>query len=113
MSRERTLAFAVVAGVVIVILAGSLRPQMDFRHQDRDQLNAEPSWTHWLGTDAIGRGRLGRVLHGTCLSLSLALAAAGLTMLLALGVGAAAGHFGGATERGAKVIIDLMLSVPW
>ena len=73
----------------------------------------DPSQDHWLGTDAVGRDRLARLLHGTRVSLSLAPAAAALSYCLAFVVGGCAGLCRWNRERVAKTIIDLVLSIPW
>jgi peptide/nickel transport system permease protein len=65
-----------------------------------------------LGTDALGRDVLSRVLVGARLSLGVAL----LSTLLALGigaaVGAAAGHAGGLVDATLMRIADLVIVLP-
>lgn len=78
-----------------------------------DIFSEGPSHEHWLGTDAVGRDRLARLLQGTRVSLLLAPAAAGLSVFLACIVGAVSGFAGGITERLAKSVIDLALSLPF
>ena len=113
MRGARAVALILASLIAAVSLGGSLLPRFDYSRQDREHFAAGPSYDHWLGTDAVGRDRLARLLHGTVVSLSLAAAAAGLSLLLAFGAGAAPGFVGGAGERLAKTIIDLVLSVPW
>jgi peptide/nickel transport system permease protein len=106
-------AIVLLSLLAFITLMGSLSPRFDYRLQDRQNFSAQPSPSHWMGTDALGRDRLARLLHATRLSLLLSPAAAGLSVLLALCFGAAPGFVGGAAERVAKAAIDLMLSVPW
>jgi len=113
MKTLRRIALAVVSTIAILSIVGSALPGFDYTQQDRLHISAGPSTDHWLGTDAVGRDRLGRILHGTRLSLTLAPAAAGLSLLLAFLFGAAPGFVGGYSERAAKTVIDLMLSIPW
>jgi ABC-type dipeptide/oligopeptide/nickel transport system permease subunit len=108
------LAGLVTASLIALLsLGGSLSARFDYSRQDREHFSAAPSRQHWLGTDALGRDRFARLLHGTRLSISLAPTAAGLSLILALVAGAAPGFMGGATERIAKCAIDLMLAIPW
>jgi ABC-type dipeptide/oligopeptide/nickel transport system permease subunit len=109
----RVVATVVVCLIAVASFGGSLLPRFDYSRQDRDQFSAGASREHWLGTDALGRDRFARLLHGTRVSLILAPMAAGLSVLLALIVGAAPGFVGGVSERAAKSVVDLMLSVPW
>jgi ABC-type dipeptide/oligopeptide/nickel transport system permease subunit len=113
MKIARSIAVIVISAIALLSVTASLFPSIDYSHQNRYHISAGPSADHWLGTDALGRDRLSRMLYGTRLSLSLAPAAAGLTLLLAFGFGAVPAFLGGPTERVAKATIDLMLSLPW
>lgn len=113
MKAVRIAALAIATLIAVLSTVGSVLPQFDYGRQDRRNTSSGASREHWLGTDALGRDRLARVLHGTRVSLSLAPAAAALSLLIAMGLGAVPGFIGGASEGSAKKIINLMLSVPW
>jgi ABC-type dipeptide/oligopeptide/nickel transport system permease subunit len=113
MKALRIAALAAISLISLLSIVGSLLPQFDYVSQDRQQFAAGPSKEHWLGTDALGRDRMARLLHGTRVSLSLAPAAAAISLLLAFFFGGAPGFAGGASERAARTLIDLMLSIPW
>jgi ABC-type dipeptide/oligopeptide/nickel transport system permease subunit len=113
MRRRQAVGLIFAALLVMAALAVGLFSRFDYIRQDREQVAAQPSSAHWLGTDDLGRDRLARLLHGTGVSLLLAPAAAALSMLLALVFGAAPGFCGGPSERAAKTAIDLFLSMPW
>jgi ABC-type dipeptide/oligopeptide/nickel transport system permease subunit len=113
MNTLRRAAVLVIVAVALCSGVGGFLPRFDYARQDRNQIDAAASSAHWLGTDALGRDRFARLMHGTRLSLLLAPAAAALSMLLALAVGAASGLAGGIVERTAKAAIDLVLSIPW
>lgn len=113
MKSARIAALVLASLIAVLSLACSLLQRFDYRRQDREHFSSGPTTEHWLGTDAVGRDRLARLVHGTRVSLSLAPAAAGLSTLLAFLLGAVPGFRGGAAERAAKTAIDLMLSIPW
>jgi ABC-type dipeptide/oligopeptide/nickel transport system permease subunit len=113
MKAIRAGAIALVALVALASVVGGLLRRFDYARQDRENISAPASAQHWLGTDELGRDRFSRLLHGTRVSLLLAPAAAALSILLALVIGAAPGWMGGFSERAAKAVIDLFLSVPW
>ncbi|MCC6318960.1 MAG: ABC transporter permease [Gemmatimonadaceae bacterium] len=71
-----------------------------------------PSWSHPLGTDAISRDVLSRMLHGARISLRIALLAAGLSGIVGLVWGAAAGYLGGTVDAVLMRLVDMMLAVP-
>jgi peptide/nickel transport system permease protein len=72
--------------------------------------SAEPWFL--LGSDALGRDVLSRVLTGARLSLGLALLSAALALLLGASIGAVAGYAGGWTDTWLMRIADLALVLP-
>jgi peptide/nickel transport system permease protein len=109
---QKVAASILVAIFVSMVLATFLLPA-HFAHQFRDIPNARPSTTHPLGTDALGRDSLSRLLYGTRVSLLLAPAAALLSTLIAALLGSAAGLLGGWFERVVLAATDLSLALPW
>jgi ABC-type dipeptide/oligopeptide/nickel transport system permease subunit len=71
-----------------------------------------PDRDHPLGTDAMGRDQLARLLWGARISLAVALTAEALSLLLGLVVGAAAGWLGGAADAILMRAADLLLALP-
>jgi peptide/nickel transport system permease protein len=97
---------------VLMALATFLLPA-HYARQFRDIPNAGPSTAHPLGTDALGRDALSRLLYGTRVSLLLAPAAALLSTFIAALLGSAAGLLGGWFERIVLAATDLSLALPW
>ncbi len=97
---------------VLMALATFLLPA-HYARQFRDIPNAGPSTAHPLGTDALGRDSLSRLLYGTRVSLLLAPAAALLSTFIAALLGSAAGLLGGWFERIVLAATDLSLALPW
>ncbi|MCE7079599.1 ABC transporter permease [Streptomyces sp. ST2-7A] len=73
---------------------------------------ASPDGSTLLGTDALGRDILSRVLAGGTGLLSLALVAALATVLLGTAAGLWSGWAGGRTARRVAWMCDLLLAVP-
>lgn len=71
-----------------------------------------PSATHWLGTDALGRDQLSRLIHGAQVSLVVVVFALGGGALLGLGLGILAGYAGGILDAVISRLVDAALSVP-
>lgn len=113
MTRLRKLAWAALALLFVAALFSDLLPGASYAHQFRDFPHAGVSWRFPLGTDALGRDRLARLLVATRLSLLLAPAAALFSTMLAALIGGLAGYCGGLVDRIAARAIDLMLSLPW
>jgi peptide/nickel transport system permease protein len=108
---------ALAAAILICISAAALFPGMivtdGYDEQFRDRVDEEPDYRFPLGTDALGRNRLSRLLHGTRTSLLLAPAAAIFGVSLALLAGVAAVACGRTGNRIFEFVVDLMGSLPW
>lgn len=81
-------------------------------HQDVGHLLRNPSTGHLLGTDALGRDVLSRLLYATRYDLLLALAATGLALLVGTAIGLLAGYFRGLIDLVLSRIVDLVLTIP-
>lgn len=71
-----------------------------------------PSLRHWMGTDALGRDVLARLVHGARVSLAVGLVAAALAMLVGVPLGAFAGFRGGVVDAVVSRAIEATLAVP-
>jgi len=71
-----------------------------------------PSWTHPMGTDALGRDLLTRVLYGGRISLSVGLIVVGFALVIGVPIGALAGYYGGRLDTLLMRFTDAFLSLP-
>jgi peptide/nickel transport system permease protein len=109
---RRTAASFLIVIFLVLLLADWVAPY-HFARQFRDVPNAVPGRAHLLGTDALGRDRLSRLLYGARASMLLAPAAALVSVLLALGLALVAAVAGPWWERAILAGADLCLSLPW
>jgi peptide/nickel transport system permease protein len=79
---------------------------------DFGAMTEAPSWTHWLGTDQLGRDMLSRILFGarTAFIVGITSAVVGGFSGLVLGVGSA--YFGGRIDLSLQRINDIVMSFP-
>jgi len=105
-------AFVVVALWLALAAAAPLLAPYEPLRQDMAGRLAAPSAVHWLGTDALGRDILSRILHGARISIPVGLAAVALAALLGALVGGLAGFAGRRLDDVAMRIADLMLAFP-
>ncbi|KTS17350.1 peptide transporter [Methylobacterium indicum] len=70
------------------------------------------SLTYPLGTDAIGRDILSRLIHGARLSLSIGVAVVAVSILVGTMLGLVAGFVGGATGIVIMRVMDIILTLP-
>jgi len=108
----------VVAGVVVVLLViiiaifAPLIAPYGFNDQNLlDQLK-KPSFTHWIGTDVLGRDILSRLIYGTRISLLVGIVAVSLAGAVGMVLGLIAGYFGGWVSNIIMRFIDALLALP-
>jgi len=65
-----------------------------------------------LGTDALGRCVLSRILFGARVSLSAGFVAVGIAMILGITFGTVAGYYGGWIDAVIMRIVDIMFAFP-
>ena len=71
-----------------------------------------PTWSHWLGTDPLGRDILSQLMFSTRTEFALGLIAAIITVTLATAIGAMAAYFGGWFDMVFMRLADLVIMVP-
>jgi peptide/nickel transport system permease protein len=72
----------------------------------------DPSATHWLGTDALGRDLGSRVLHGGRISLGIGVLTSLLSLAIGVPLGALAGFRGGWTDSAVSRLIETVACLP-
>lgn len=75
-------------------------------------MNKAPNAKHWLGTDALGRDVLTRVLQAGRISLTVGMASMVLSVFLGSLLGAIAGYYRGIVDQIIMRIADLLLTIP-
>jgi dipeptide transport system permease protein len=70
------------------------------------------SWAYPLGTDAIGRDILSRLIFGARLSLLIGIAVVAVAIVVGISLGLVAGFFRGVTEIAIMRLMDIILTLP-
>ncbi|WP_321936360.1 dipeptide/oligopeptide/nickel ABC transporter permease/ATP-binding protein [Paraburkholderia sp. J8-2] len=73
---------------------------------------ASPTWSHPLGSDALGHDILAQLLYGARTSLAVAFSSAVLSAIFGIALGLLGGYFGGLAESAALRLTDVVLSFP-
>lgn len=114
--RKQNIQLAIVGGILLAIIlmtvfAPWLAPYDPLEVRMEDQL-LPPCLAHPLGTDALGRDVLSRVIYGGRASLLLAVLATAASMLVGLAIGIAAGYCGGAVDAVITCISNVFQGLP-
>jgi peptide/nickel transport system permease protein len=105
------ISIAIIAFWVVVGLTVSWWAPYDPIARVGDSLQS-PSWSHWLGTDGLGRDVLTRTFYGTRQSMPLAVAVLVAGVGIGCILGATAGFVGGWVDSVIMRIADITLSFP-
>jgi len=106
-----------VALIILAILAPVIAPHLP-NAQYRDAVLLPPFWqeggrsSYLLGTDAVGRDLLSRLLYGAQFSLFIGVVVTTLALIGGIFVGVIAGFFGGWIDTAIMRIMDIILAFP-
>jgi oligopeptide transport system permease protein len=120
-ARRRLLrnraAMAGVVTLLVLVLAAAIGPLVSpFAY---DEINKADVWIgplthgHLLGTDALGRDLLVRLLMGLRVSLAIGLVATLVSLVIGVAWGAVAGYAGGRLDEAMMRIVDVLYSLPF
>jgi len=101
----------VLSCIILAVAFAGLSPYDPIK-SDITIKNQAPSLAHPMGTDALGRDLLTRVLYGGRISLLVGFSVMVITLLIGVPVGALAGYFGGQVDNILMRITDAALSLP-
>lgn len=75
--------------------------------------NEPPQWSHWMGTDVLGRDLFVRLMVGGTISLMVALVATAVSFVIGVCYGAVSGYVGGKTDQFLMRTVDVIYSLPY
>ncbi len=119
--RENKGAVAGLAVVLLVILAAIFADFVaphDPAQQYREAFLKPPAWQaggslqFLLGTDAVGRDILSRIIHGSRYSLLIGAVVVTLSLSVGVGLGLIAGFMRGWVESLIMRLMDILLAIP-
>ncbi|RCS22151.1 glutathione ABC transporter permease GsiD [Phyllobacterium salinisoli] len=114
--RKQPVALAALGFVALLIVLAVLAPWIvpydAENYFDYDQINAGPSWSHWLGVDPLGRDIFSRILMGARISLATGLLSVALGGLVGTALGLLAGYYEGWWDRIVMRISDVLFAFP-
>jgi len=118
-NRGAVIGLAIVAALLLIALFADVIAPYSPAEQYRDAFLQAPSWSalhgdhrFLLGTDAVGRDVLSRLIHGTRLDLLIGIVSVGLSLSGGVILGLCAGFFRGGVDAAIMRLMDIMLALP-
>jgi len=104
-------AIVIILLIAIAFLAPVISPY-DPYEQDMYSTLAQPSSEHWLGTDALGRDELSRIIYGSQVSLQVGIIAVGIAAGCGIALGLISGFFAGWLDVFIMRGVDALMAIP-
>jgi oligopeptide transport system permease protein len=114
--QKNKMAVASAVILVVLSLASALAPwtaPYSYEEQNLALRAVSPRPGHWLGTDALGRDQLTRLLYGGRVSLMVGIVATGVALLIGVTYGATSGFFGGKIDMAMMRTVDIIYALPF
>ena len=113
-NRAAVASMIVLAVLVVFAVVGPYLAPFPF-----DQINKNDVWMkplvggHLLGSDALGRDLLSRLMIGLRVSLAVGVVATFVSLVIGVLWGAAAGYIGGRVDEIMMRVVDILYSLPF
>jgi oligopeptide transport system permease protein len=113
-NRAAVAGMVLLALLVVASVAGPWLSPFSY-----DEINKADVWIgplqhgHLLGTDALGRDVLVRLLMGLRVSLAIGLVATVVSLVIGVAWGATAGFLGGRVDEAMMRVVDVLYSLPF
>jgi len=106
-----------LVGIVIVVSIVFLVAFADFlspygSNEFTNEILTPPNVAHPMGTDALGRDILSRIIYGARVSVGIGLAAVAISGTIGVVVGAISAYYGGKLDRAISIPMDSIYSFP-
>lgn len=117
-NRGAVVGLAIVLALIFVAVFAPLLAPHDPIEQFRGFTKMPPFWVDGhdprfvLGTDAVGRDMLSRLMYGARVSLFIGLAVMVVSMLAGIALGLSAAFFGGLVDVAIIRVMDLIQAIP-
>ncbi|KQT42094.1 peptide transporter [Aureimonas sp. Leaf454] len=117
-NKGAVIGLAVFAAIVLIAIFAPWLAPHDPAIQDRSALLVPPvwqdggTWTYILGTDAVGRDLLSRLIYGSRFSLFVGVIVVSIAVSTGIVLGLLAGYVGGWVDTLIMRVMDVILAFP-
>ena len=114
--KIRLIGFFIVAFYILVVIVMFIFDQTNIFINSGTNLSndiyAAPSFTHFCGTDRLGRDVCMRTLQGSTVAIQVVFLAMFFAIALGLPLGLLSGYFGGLVDKFLSLLMDTIFSIP-
>ncbi len=113
--REEPAALWSLMFILAVCLGAFLAPLLSTYGPgglDEQRILQGPGWSHWMGTDGLGRDLFTRVLYGARVSITVGVGTALIALLIGTAYGMISGYLGGSIDHLLMRIVDVCYGLP-
>lgn len=104
--------FVIIFMIVVALLTPLIAPY-SYQEQNLNLGATAPSFSHWFGTDSLGRDQLTRVMYGSRISLMVGFIATAVALFIGVIYGTVAGFTGGRVDSVMMRIVDVLYALPF
>jgi len=104
-----------LAFILVICLGGFLAPLISPYSPgglDEQRILEGPGWSHWMGTDGLGRDLFTRILYGARVSITVGIGTALAALLIGTLYGLISGYVGGTFDNLLMRIVDVCYGLP-
>jgi dipeptide transport system permease protein len=117
-NRGAVIGFCIVLTIVFIAIFAPILAPYNPLEQFKGATKLPPFWVdgadpkYWLGTDAVGRDMVSRLMYGARISLFIGLSVMLVSMVLGVILGLASAFYGGIIDVIIIRVMDLIMAIP-
>lgn len=111
-NRVTLLSFGMFGFFIFQAFLGAMLVPFDPLATNAANALQPPDWTHWFGTDNLGRDVFSRVVVATRLDLTISVLAVAISFVIGSFLGAVAGYWGGWIDAVLNRLLDTIMAFP-
>jgi len=111
-NKASVVSFYFIVFVCLVAIFAKYIAPYSFETQNIDNLLEGPSSRFLLGTDALGRDVLSRIIYGARMSMAVGIFTAMISMVIGTIYGGISGWIGGRVDAVMMRFVDILISIP-
>ena len=111
-NRLAVVGATIIMVMIVLAILGPLISPYTYADQSLIDANQSPSFSHWFGTDTLGRDIYTRVMYGARISLTIGFVAAFINLVIGVTYGGIAGYLGGKVDRIMMGLVDVLYGIP-